>query len=76
MINSPWFAKTDIILFLNKDDLFSEKIKKISLKRPDLNWFMDYEGGNDASKAYKYVLFHGRRFVVEDKVPVHLRRGC
>ena len=55
IVNSPWFAKTDIILFLNKDDLFTEKIKRISLKRPDLNWFMDYNGGEDDKLAYTYV---------------------
>jgi len=55
VINSPWFAKTDVILFLNKDDLFREKIAKLSMKRPDLNWFMDYDGGNDHEKAYRCV---------------------
>lgn len=29
--NSPWFANTSIILFLNKKDLFEEKINKYPL---------------------------------------------
>jgi GTPase SAR1 family protein len=30
--NSKWFAETSTILFLNKSDLFREKIRKVSLK--------------------------------------------
>jgi hypothetical protein len=30
--NSPWFAETAFILFLNKVDLFKEKIKTVDLK--------------------------------------------
>jgi hypothetical protein len=29
--NSKWFVETSIILFLNKNDLFEEKIKKSPL---------------------------------------------
>jgi len=29
--NSPWFADTAFILFLNKIDLFKEKIKRVNL---------------------------------------------
>ena len=38
--NCQWFNDTSIILFLNKSDLFQEKIKKTSLKV----CFDDYEG--------------------------------
>jgi hypothetical protein len=31
MCNSPWFERTDMILFLNKEDLFSEKIKTVRI---------------------------------------------
>ncbi len=38
--NSKWFADVNIILFLNKSDIFAEKIKKV-----DLNvCFPDYKG--------------------------------
>ncbi len=29
--NSKWFVETSIILFLNKSDIFREKIKKVDL---------------------------------------------
>ncbi|ETO25775.1 hypothetical protein RFI_11365 [Reticulomyxa filosa] len=38
--NSRWFRKTSMILFLNKSDLFGEKIKRRSLKV----CFEDYDG--------------------------------
>lgn len=40
--NSEWFEKTSIILFLNKRDLFAEKLKRIPLK----NYFSSYNGQN------------------------------
>jgi len=39
--NTRWFTETSIILFLNKTDLFKEKIAKIDLKV----CFADYDGG-------------------------------
>jgi hypothetical protein len=38
--NSRWFLNTSIILFLNKKDLFAEKIKFISIR----TCFKDYDG--------------------------------
>jgi len=40
--NSRWFRETSMILFLNKRDLFSEKIKKVPLSR----YFPDYTGSD------------------------------
>jgi len=49
--NSEWFVHTDIILFLNKDDLFRAKINQV-----DLNvCFPDYTGGRDCDKACKFI---------------------
>jgi len=49
--NSRWFTNTSIILFLNKSDIFKEKIKKI-----DLNvCFADYEGGLNYDSAADYI---------------------
>ncbi|CDZ96572.1 guanine nucleotide-binding protein alpha-2 subunit [Phaffia rhodozyma] len=39
--NSQWFLQTSIILFLNKDDLFREKVRGPSLIR---DYFPDYQG--------------------------------
>jgi GTPase SAR1 family protein len=40
--NSQWFCKTSIILFLNKRDVFEEKIKTVNLQVCPV--FKDYEG--------------------------------
>jgi len=49
--NSKWFTKTAIILFLNKSDLFREKIQKVSLSV----LFPDYTGGSNFDEAAKFV---------------------
>jgi hypothetical protein len=38
--NSRWFRETSMILFLNKRDLFGEKIQKVPLSK----YFPDYAG--------------------------------
>lgn len=49
--NSVWFSQTAIILFLNKEDIFRQKIKKV-----DLSFcFEDYDGGDDYNKALDYI---------------------
>jgi len=49
--NSKWFTRTAIILFLNKSDLFREKIGRADLKV----LFSDYLGGSDFDKAVEYI---------------------
>lgn len=56
IVNSRWFARTSVVLFLNKIDLFAEKLKK----KPLEDYFPDYNGGDDINKATKYILW---RFV-------------
>lgn len=53
VVNSRWFLRTTIILFLNKIDVFRQKIKKIPLEK----FFPDYGGGTDLNKAAKYILW-------------------
>ncbi|KAI8971249.1 G protein complex alpha subunit GpaB [Pilobolus umbonatus] len=53
VINSRWFSRTTIILFLNKIDLFQQKIKKVPMEQ----FFPDYGGGSDANKAAKYIMW-------------------
>ncbi|KAI8330902.1 heterotrimeric G-protein alpha subunit, GPA3-like protein [Chlamydoabsidia padenii] len=53
VINSRWFLRTSIILFLNKTDVFKGKLAKVPLER----YFPDYGGGQDPNKAAKYVLW-------------------
>ncbi|CDH50559.1 g-protein complex alpha subunit [Lichtheimia corymbifera JMRC:FSU:9682] len=50
--NSRWFIKTSIILFLNKIDLFSEKLPRSPLS----NYFDDYKGGERYDAACQYLL--------------------
>jgi hypothetical protein len=45
--------RTSIILFLNKVDLFKEKLGRSPLG----NYFPDYNGGDDVNKAAKYLLW-------------------
>ncbi|KAI6244786.1 Guanine nucleotide-binding protein alpha-3 subunit [Erysiphe necator] len=53
VVNSRWFMRTSIILFLNKVDLFRAKLARSPLS----NWFPDYSGGNDINRASKYLLW-------------------
>lgn len=45
--NLPWFEKASIILFLNKKDLFAEKVVKIDIGtfHPEYTGGLDYEAG-------------------------------
>ncbi|KAJ1942871.1 guanine nucleotide-binding protein subunit alpha, partial [Linderina pennispora] len=54
--NSRWFVKTSIILFLNKMDIFRDKLPNSPMK----NYFPDYHGGSDIDAASEYIL---KRFV-------------
>jgi guanine nucleotide-binding protein G(i) subunit alpha len=49
--NNKWFTDTSIILFLNKKDLFEEKIKKSSLSI----CFQEYTGPNTYEDAAAYI---------------------
>mmetsp|Transcript_767 Transcript_767/g.748 ORF Transcript_767/g.748 Transcript_767/m.748 type:complete len:441 (+) Transcript_767:264-1586(+) len=53
VVNSRWFARTSIVLFLNKIDVFAEKLPYSPLE----NHFPDYTGGNNINKAAKYILW-------------------
>lgn len=52
MAENPVFKKTTFILFLNKKDLFREKIKVKPIS--DTPEFADYTGGSDYQKACEY----------------------
>ena len=51
--NSKWFQKTNMILFLNKRDLFMEKIKKTSIS--SCPSFEAYDGPNEYVPSADYV---------------------
>jgi guanine nucleotide-binding protein subunit alpha len=51
IVNSQWFSKSSLILFLNKIDLFKEKL----LTSPITKYFPDYHGDHtDAKLASKF----------------------
>lgn len=60
--NSPWFRDTTIILFLNKSDLFKNKIQKVDLKV----CFEDYGGGCDFDKGSQFIK---SRFLAQNHSP-------
>ena len=51
IVNSKWFQSTNVILLLNKSDLFREKIARTDLKC----CFSDYKGGKDYEEASKFM---------------------
>lgn len=51
MCNLTWFKNTAMILFLNKRDLYEEKIKRVPLSL----CFADYTGPNDIDSTIKYI---------------------
>ncbi|KAG8916102.1 Guanine nucleotide-binding protein alpha-2 subunit, partial [Tulasnella sp. 417] len=53
VINSRWFLRTSIILFLTKIDVFKAKLPKVPLEK----FFPEYAGGPDVNKAAKYILW-------------------
>lgn len=53
VINSRWFLRTSIILFLNKIDVFKNKLPKVPIEK----YFPEYTGGADINKAAKYILW-------------------
>lgn len=70
VINSRWFLRTSVILFLNKIDLFKQKLPKVPLVQyfPEYTGMFsflneslyntDFEpGGADINKAAKYILW-------------------
>jgi len=49
--NCDWFSQTPIILFLNKSDLFKEKLPRVSIK----TLFTEFTGPNEYEPAVDYV---------------------
>jgi guanine nucleotide-binding protein G(i) subunit alpha len=48
--NSRWFVSTSIILFLNKTDIFKEKVGEVPIE----DFFEDYEGGASFEAGCEY----------------------
>jgi GTPase SAR1 family protein len=68
--NSRWFRDTSMILFLNKRDLFAQKIQKVSIKQ----CFPDYMGSDTYDEASEYIQeqFESRNRNQEKQVYAHV----
>ena len=70
VLSLPWFRKSSIILFLNKMDLFQEKLTE----KPIRDYFPDYSGADDdveAAKAYFAKKFRGLNRTPDREIYVH-----
>ena len=84
IINSRWFLRTSIILFLTRIDEFKVKISQvycgfrqspslsgflITRQIPLSRYFPEYTGGADVNKAAKYILW---RFMQANRARLHV----
>ena len=53
ILNNKWFLDTSVILFLNKKDLFQDKIKE----KPLAECFSDYRGENQVMVKLQSSVF-------------------
>ncbi|ORX84063.1 guanine nucleotide binding protein, alpha subunit [Basidiobolus meristosporus CBS 931.73] len=67
--NSRWFTKTSVLLFLNKIDLFREKL----ITSPMSDYFLDYDGGEDYDKACEFIAncFQSLNHISSKKIYTH-----
>jgi tRNA U34 5-carboxymethylaminomethyl modifying GTPase MnmE/TrmE len=70
---SPWFQETSLILFLNKRDLFAEKIKTVPLS----NLFPEYRGKTYQDAAdFVRRLFEAKNTSQDKQIYTHLTCAC
>src|SRR5258708_39683031 len=67
IMNSRWFSRTSIILFLNKMDVFQEKLPHSPLAK----YFPEFTSGDDLQKATKFILW---KFVNMNRAKLPLDR--
>jgi guanine nucleotide-binding protein G(i) subunit alpha len=65
VVNSKWFTKTTVILFLSNISVFRQKLAR----NPLGNYFPDYSGGTNVNRAGEYLL---ERFSQVNRAQVHL----
>ncbi|CCC69505.1 hypothetical protein NCAS_0C05150 [Naumovozyma castellii] len=72
LLNSKWFRDTPFILFLNKVDIFEEKVKKTPIRK----YFPDYQGRvGDSEAGIKYFekIFLSLN---RSNKPIYVKRTC
>ncbi|TKR69251.1 hypothetical protein L596_021433 [Steinernema carpocapsae] len=71
--NSSWFLSTAMILFMNKKDLFAEKIQKVNITTA----FPDYEGGQNYEEAVNFIkLKFSELNLNPDKKTIYMHETC
>eukprot|EP00298_Acanthocystis_sp_HF-20_P002083 c12547_g1_i1.p1 GENE.c12547_g1_i1~~c12547_g1_i1.p1 ORF type:complete len:350 (+),score=91.43 c12547_g1_i1:37-1086(+) len=70
--NSKHFLSTAMILFLNKIDLFKEKLPKISLQK----CFPDYQGGADFESAADFIQSQFINLSLEEDRQIYVHLTC
>lgn len=70
IVNSEWFQSTPVILFLNKSDLFAEKIKLVHLNV----CFPQYFGQQEFEPCAQYIkqAFEARNLIANKPVYTHI----
>ncbi|CEP00154.1 unnamed protein product (mitochondrion) [Plasmodiophora brassicae] len=70
IVNSEWFKSTPVILFLNKSDLFAEKIKLVHINV----CFPQYFGSQEFEPCAQYVkqAFEARNLIANKPVYTHI----
>lgn len=72
LVNSRWFRDTPFILFLNKMDLFEDKVRRIPIRK----YFPDYQGRvGDVEAGISYFENIFLSLNRTDK-PIYVRRTC
>ena len=70
--NSKWFRQTALVLFLNKSDLFKEKIEKVDLKV----CFADYAGGMNYQNGVAYMQTKFKSLNRQPNKPIYIHVTC
>jgi len=71
--NSSWFLQTAMILFLNKKDLFMEKIQRVNIT----TCFPDYEGGQNYEEAVAFIKMKFAELNLHpDKKTIYMHETC
>ena len=72
IVNSEHFRNASVILFLNKKDLFADKITKVDPGK----FFPDYKGGKDYTKAEAYFKESFRALIQDKKKMIYTYTTC